>query len=167
MSAELQGKEQGKAPAGAAAGGLASVAEIEALADQLSACADDLHQRVMKEINSYKGRPVPDKVQALARALIDDEAVLRERANGLYADAATIVVKSLGKSQQQVVALTVAAADKIRRIALIGDVAGLVGGLLGLAGAAATGHPAPIVLALENIRKQLKAIDAHRAKKPG
>lgn len=166
MSAQTTETEAGKEPA--APGGLASIAEIEALADQLSACADELHKRIMKQINSYtsRGQPVPPQQQSIARALLDDEAVLRERANGLYADAATIVVKSLGKSQQHVMALTAAAAEKIRKIALLGDVAGLVGGLLGLAGAAATGNPVPIVLALENIRRQTKAIEAHSPKKP-
>ena len=149
-----------------AGNGLGSAAEIEALADQLTACADDLHKRIRKDIDAYKGKPVPEKQQALARALFDEEQELRVRANGLYADAATLVVQSLGKSQQHVVELTVAAAEKIRKITLLGDVTGLVGGLLALAGAAATGKPAAIVLALEKIRRQLKAIDAHKAKKP-
>lgn len=157
-------------PAAAAAAhgqdGLSSVAEIEALADHLTACADNLHERIMNDLARYEGKPVPPRQQAITRALFDDEQVLRQQANGLYADATTIVVKGLGKSQQQVVELTVAAAEKIRKITLLGDVAGLVGGLLKLAGAAATGQAAPIVLALEKIRKQMKAIDAHSAKKP-
>ena len=54
----------------------------------------------MRDIRAYDGGPVPDKVQATARALLEDELLLRQRANGLYADAATFIVKSLGKSQQ-------------------------------------------------------------------
>lgn len=144
-------------------GGLASVPHIIELADQLTACADQLHERIMRDIRAYEGGPVPDKIQATARALLDDELLLRQRANGLYADAATFIVKSLGKSQQGIVALTAEAAEKIRKIALIGDVTGLVGSLLLLAGSAATGQPAGIITALDKINTQVKAIKSHRA----
>jgi hypothetical protein len=153
------------APAGAN-GGLASVPQIVELADQLSACADQLHERIMRDIRTYDGGIVPAHVQATARALLEDELLLRQRANGLYADAATFVVKSLGKSQQGVVALTTAAAEKIRKIALIGDVTGLVAGLLSLAGAAATGQAAAIVLALDKIHTHIKDSETHRKPAP-
>jgi len=152
-----------KAKPAEAPDGLASVPQIVELADQLSACADQLHERIMRDIRAYEGGPVPDKIQAAARALLEDELLLRQRANGLYADAATYIVKSLGKSQQGIVALTTAAAEKIRKIALIGDVTGLVAGLLSLAGAAATGQAVPIIMALDKIHTQMKAIDAHKA----
>jgi hypothetical protein len=145
--------------------GLASVAQIEALADELSACADQLHARVMKDIKSHAG-PFTDAEQATARALLDDEVLLRQRANSLYADAATYVVKSLGKSQQHVLELTAAAAEKIRKIVMIGDAIGLVGGLLSLAGAVATGQVAPILAALAKIQTQVKAAQADFPKKP-
>lgn len=155
------------APAKAAAeGGLASVPQIVELADQLTACADQLHDRIMRDIRAYGGGIVPAHVQATARALLEDELVLRQRANGLYADAATYVVKSLGKSQAGVVALTTAAADKIRKIALIGDVSGLVAGLLQLAGAAATGQAVSVITALDKIHSNIKAIESHQAPKP-
>ena len=144
-------------------GGLASVAQIVELADQLSACADGLHERIMRDIRAYDGGIVPADVQATARALLEDELLLRQRANGLYADAATYVVKSLGKSQQGVVALTTAAAEKIRKIALIGDITGLVAGLLHLAGAAATGQAASVITALDKIHTHIKAIETNKA----
>jgi len=153
-------------PPAAAQGGLASVPQIVELADQLSACADQLHERIMRDIRAYDGGIVPAHVQATARALLEDELVLRQRANGLYADAATYVVKSLGKSQQGVVALTTAAAEKIRKIALIGDVTGLVAGLLQLAGAAATGQAASVITALDKIYTNIKAIETHQPAKP-
>jgi hypothetical protein len=156
---------QAPAPA-AAGGGLASVPQIVELADQLSACADQLHERIMRDIRAYDGA-VPAHVQATARALLEDELLLRQRANGLYADAATYLVKSLGKSQQNVVALTSAAAEKIRKIALIGDITGLVAGLLGLAGAAATGQAGPILVALDKIHTHVKDIETHRAPASG
>ena len=144
-------------------GGLASVNQVVELADQLSACADQIHERVMRDIRAYGGKPVPESVQAAARKLLDDELVLRQRANGLYADAATYIVKSLGKPQAQLVKLTADAAEKIRKIGMIGEVTSLVAGLLALDGAAETGQAEPILLEVEKIRKQLVA---HEALKP-
>ncbi|MEW6761480.1 MAG: hypothetical protein AB1437_11695 [Pseudomonadota bacterium] len=151
---------------GAVPGGLSTTDQIVELADQLSACADQIHERVMSEIRSYGGKPVPDKVQATARALLEDEVLLRQRANGLYADAATFIVKALGKPQAQLVKLTADAAEKIRRIGVIGEVTGLVTGLIGLAGAAATGQAVPVLMALEKVHKQVKAIEALAPKPP-
>ena len=74
------------------AAALSSPAHIIELADQLSACADQIHERVMKEIRSYQGGPVPEGVQATARALLEDETLMRQRANSLYADAAAFIV---------------------------------------------------------------------------
>jgi hypothetical protein len=146
--------------------GLATVAQVEALADQLSVCADQIHARVMKDIKSHSGGPFSDAEQATARALLDDELLLRQRANSLYADAATYVVKTLGQPQAHVLALTVAAAEKIRKVALLGNVVGLVGGLLSLSAAAATGQAAPILLALEKIRLQVQAVKTVLPPKP-
>lgn len=140
--------------------GLSSVAQIEALADQLSLCADEIHKRVMKDINGHNGRPISDAEQTVARALLDDELLLRQRANGLYAEAATYTVQSLGQSQQQIVKLTADAAEKIRKITKIANAASLVGGLLSLAGAVATGQAVAIVKAIEKVSKQVKAAQA-------
>jgi len=145
--------------------GLASVPQIVELADQLSACADQLHERILRDIRAYEGGPVPDKVQATARALLEDELLLRQRANGLYADAATFIVKSLGKPQQNIVALTRDAAEKIRKIGQIGNAVGLVAGLLHLAGAAATGQAVPIIMALDKVHTQLKTIESQSGPK--
>ena len=147
------------------ADGLSTVEEVEALADQLSLVADELHQRIMKEIQQDRSKPPSATRQAALRALFDHELVLRQRANGLYADAASLIVTSLGKPQRHLAELTAAAAEKIRKIAVIKDLAGLVAGVLALAGAAATGQPAPIILALEKIKHQVEALDAHKVKK--
>jgi hypothetical protein len=137
------------------AGGLGSVPQVIELADKLSAAADLLHERIMREIRAYHGGAIPQARQDAARALLDDEMLLRQRANALYADAATYIVRSLGKSQQHVIALTVAAAEKIRTIDHIADGVSLVARLLGIAAAAATGQAAPIVLSLEALKHQL------------
>ena len=140
--------------------GLSTVAQIEALADQLSAIADEIHVRVMQVIKEHQRTPISEAEQAIARGLLEDEVLLRQRASGLYADAASYVVKSLGQSQQQVVRLTADAAEKIRKISRIADITGLVGGLLMLAGAAASGQAAPIVVAIERVSKQVKRVAA-------
>ena len=140
--------------------GLSSVVQIEALADQLSAIADEIHARVMKDIKDRKGGPIGEAEQAIARGLLEDEILLRQRANGLYADAATYVVQSLGQSQQVIVKLTADAAEKIRKISRLADITGLAGGVLALAGAVATGQAAPIVVAIERVSKQVKRVAA-------
>ena len=155
-----------KAGAGASGSGLSSTDKIVELADHLSACADQIHERVMKEIRSFGGKPVPEKVQASARALLEDEVLLRQRANGLYADAATYIVKGLGKPQAHLVKLTADAAEKIRKIGVIGEVTGLVGALQALAGAAATGQPVTILAAIEKIEKHGRALNALKPKPP-
>ena len=148
------------------AGGLSTPEQIEALADQLSACADEIHARVMSDIRAHKGAPISEAEQTLARAMLDDILLLRQQANALYVDAATIIVKSLAQSQAQVIGLTVEAAEKVRKITLLRDVAGLLAGLLGLAGAVASGKAPDIVLAIEKIRRHYKAAEAHKGK-PG
>jgi hypothetical protein len=147
----------------AAGGALSSPAQVTELADQLSACADRLHERVMRDIRAYHGAPVPDAAQAAARALLDDELVLRQRANGLYADAASYIVHALGASQIHLITLTKDAAEKIKNIVHIGDAISLSARLLGLAAAAATGQPAPIMLALEYLHHQLDLMTLENA----
>jgi hypothetical protein len=142
-------------PPGTDGDGLSTVPQVIALADQLTAAADQLHERIMRDIRAYHGADVPPAEQETARKLLDDAIVLRQRANGLYADAATYIVRSLGKPQQHVMALTIAAGEKIRTIARIGDGISLVARLLGIAAAAATGQAAPLILSLEALKHQL------------
>ncbi len=153
-------------PPDAGGSALSSPDKIVELADHLTACADEIHERVMKEIRSYGGKAVPEKVQDKVRALFEDEVLLRQRANGLHADAATFIVKGLGKPQAQLVKLTADAAEKIRKIGVIGEVTGLVGGLLGLAAAASTGQPLAILAAIDKIDKHGKTLNALKPKPP-
>jgi hypothetical protein len=141
-------------------GGLSSMQQVVELADGLSTIADRLHERILREIRSYDDRGVPVPVRDAMRRLLDDEMVLRQRANTLYADAAAFVIQGLGQPQSRLNALTAAAAEKIRRIGVIGEVTGLVGGLLSLAGAVAAGQPTPIVLAIEKIQLHSTTLDA-------
>lgn len=148
------------APYDTARQGLASAAGVEALADQLTALADALHARVMRDIRGDKDGDYSADDMAVARALLDDEQLLRQRANRLYADAAACVVQGLGPSQDRLAQLTAAAAEHIRSIGRIADVSGLVGGVLGLAGAVATGQAGAIVAAVGQVSKHIEKIAA-------
>ena len=147
------------------AGGLSTVSEVEALADQLTASADALHQRLVKEIKSHTGA-FGDAEQALMRGLNDDEQLLRQRANSLYADAAAAVVPGLALPQKHLIALTAAAAEKIRQIGKRGEVIGLVGGLLSLAGSAMAGNLGGVISAVDQVRTHAAGVAAHQPKAP-
>jgi hypothetical protein len=145
---------------------LSSAKQVEELADKLSACADSIHERVMRDIHRSQEQhhgEVPESEQAVARALLDAEIELRQRANRLYAEAAACIVGSLGRSQQQLVKLTVDAAEKIRTITRIGDGITLVARLLGLAAAASTGQVMPILTAVDLLKTQLDLVAVHGA----
>jgi hypothetical protein len=146
--------------------GLSSPAQVEQLGDQLSACADALHERIMRDIAAWHDVPVPLKAQQASRKLQDDEQLLRQRANSLYADAAALVVHGLGTSQQHLMALTADAAGKLKNLVKIADTMGVVGRLLEFSGAALTGNPVLIMRALEDMHHMMDALAAHNPPKP-
>jgi hypothetical protein len=122
------------------------------LADSVVCIADDLHERILQEIAAYNDRTMPDAQKALMRALTDDERLLRQYAHALYADAAMFVNQDLKEPQHRLMALTAEAAEKIRRIGVIGEVTGLVGGILLLIGSIARGQFSQVGAALEKIQ---------------
>jgi len=150
--------------------GLSTPAQVEALADQLSACADALQARLKAEAVAIGAMPDDSPARARRRAaadrMHDAEQELRQRANGLYADAAASIVATLGQPQRQVIALTQAAARNIRKVALVSDAIGLVAGLLALAGGVASAQPGAVLTALETIRTQVDAVKTNLPAKP-
>ena len=146
---------------------LASAREVEELADRLSACADSIHERVMRDIRRHQGGALAESEQAAARVLLDAETELRQRANRLYADAAAGIVASLGRPQAQLVKLTADAAARIQAITRIGDGITLVARLLGLAAAAATGQPLAVLVAIDRLKIQVDTIALHTPPAPG
>jgi putative toxin-antitoxin system antitoxin component (TIGR02293 family) len=153
--------QSAQAPAAALDGapGLSTPEQIAQLAEQLIACAEVLHARVMHAIRAYGGGPVPLKAQETARELLDDEQVLRQRADGMIADAATLVVHSLAKSQRHILKLTADASEKLKNLTELYDAIGIVGRLLEIGGAVATGNPAIIMRSLEDMQHMLEGID--------
>jgi len=141
--------------------GLSTPEQIVQFADQLMACADALHERIMHDIQAYQGGPVPPKAQEAARKLLDDEQVLRQRADGMIADAATLVVHSLAKSQLHILKVTADAGEKLQKLTKLYDAMGIVGRLLEITGAIATGNPAIILRSLEDMHHMLDVVAVH------
>ena len=129
--------------------------DIEALADNLSASADALHTRLMRDIRQTP----PAVTQTIAQALFENEVTLRQRANGLYLDAAVLAAGGLGGAQQQLLDVTARAHEKIRKIQHTKDLIQLTGELLTLAAAIATGKPDRLAKPFEAIKHHLEAMD--------
>ncbi len=151
-------------PADAGSGALSTPEQVAQLGDQLGAIADAMHERIMHEIHAWQDGAVPAPAQQAARQLLDDEQVLRQRANALYLQAATLIVKSLPQSQLHVMQLTAAAAAKLKHLVQLRDALGLIGRVLELSGAALTGNPVIIMRALEDMHHVLDAIELHNPK---
>jgi hypothetical protein len=156
---------QGAAPHDGAPG-LSTPGQIVQFADQLMACADALHARIMHDIQAYQGGPVPLKAQETARKLLDDEQVLRQRADGMIADAAALVVHALAKSQLNVLKITADAGEKLKKLTKLYDAMGIVGRLLEITGAVATGNPVFIMRSLEDMHHMLDLIAAQSPPPP-
>jgi hypothetical protein len=137
----------------------AQQAQIEALADHLSATADALHQRLMRALR----QPAPDGAlpgitQEKAQALFDNEVALRQRANGLYLQAALLAASGLGPQQQQLLDLTARAQQKIAQIDRLKDLVDLAAELLTLGAAVATGKPDQVLKPLEKLKQHIEAL---------
>lgn len=131
--------------------------DIEAVADSLSANADALHARLMRAIR--KPAPgLPGISHGVAQALFENEVALRQRANGLYLDAAVLAVAGLGGQQQRILDLTARAQEKIQQIDRIKDLVDIAAELLSLGAAVASGKPEQIIKPLENLKHHIEAI---------
>ncbi|MTV40883.1 hypothetical protein [Duganella radicis] len=136
----------------------AQQARYEALADHLSACADALHARLMRALRQPAPGGAPAVSQEVAQALFDDEVTLRQRANGLYLDAARLAASGLAPQQQALLDLTARARQKIDKIDRIKDLVDLAAELLSLGAAVATGKPDKLVQPLEKLKHHLDAL---------
>ena len=144
--------------------------DIEALADSLSASADALHARLMRAIRQRPAatdataptdlgqQAEPAITQAAAQALFENEVILRQRANGLYLEAATLAAAGLGGLQQQLLDVAAQAQEKIRKIDRIKDLIALTGELLSLAAAVASGAPERLVAPYEKLKVRVEGL---------
>jgi hypothetical protein len=131
-------------------------ADIAALADSITACAKELHARIMRDIRR----------EALsheeAQALFDQEVALRLQANKLYVDAAVLAAGSLTLPRQQLLDLTDKAREAIRRIERTRLVADIAGNLLRLVAAVASARPEDLAPAAEDLKATLSALKDNR-----
>lgn len=134
-------------------------ADLEALADSLTASADAMHARLMRDLR----RRAPDGAAPLvphteAQALFDSEVLLRQRASALYLDAARLAAVGLGDMGARLLDVAARAQAIIARLARIKDVIELGGELLGLAAAIASGRPERLAAPYEKVKHHLEAM---------
>lgn len=142
-------------------------AGIEALADSLSACADALHERIMRALRQRQpgaatGSAEPELAhgitQEAAQALFDQEVLLRQSANGLYVQAAVLATAGLGNVRQELMDVTAMARDQLRHVATMQALAALAADLVTLAGAIAAGKPEHWPAAVQAVRGRFKTL---------
>jgi uncharacterized protein YgfB (UPF0149 family) len=137
--------------------------DLEALADSLSASADELHERIMRAIRQtqrLEGNGAQGLSHGAAQALFENEVALRQQANSLYVDAATHSLEGMGVTQQELLRLAAEARQAIRRIDRVKELAGISADLLAVAAAIAAARPEHLAKALESLKKQLAARQA-------
>lgn len=123
--------------------------DVEALADLLTQCANEIHDRLMA---ATRARELD---QEGAHAAFAQENALRQHANSLYLRAAKLIVADLATSQQDLLTVVGAAKTKMASIKKIAAVLDLVADLLALAVSAAAAKPGPILAALKEVRKDV------------
>lgn len=131
---------------------LATQQQVEALADEITECADSIHTRLMQAI---KNKEID---QSAAQSIFQDETILRQRANSLYLDAAICVVEGLAETQEEMLGLIETANEKIKTISKIASLIDLIADLLVLAAAAYAAKPAPILAALKEVKADVAAL---------
>jgi hypothetical protein len=131
---------------------LANQEQVEALADNITKCADSIHDRLKKAI---KNKEID---QYTAQTIFQDEATMRQHADSLYIDAANCVVEDLAESQKSVMALIDTAKEIIKTIENIAHFIDLIADLLVLAAAAYAAKQAPILAALKEVKDDVDAL---------
>jgi len=128
--------------------------DLEGLADTLTACADALHERLMRALR--RQQPLEDGLsQGAALVMFEQEVALRQQANSLYVDAATISLQGLGVTAAELQALAEHARQAVRRIEHRKNLAGIAAGLLGMAAAVASARPDHLAEALQDLKTLL------------
>ena len=125
---------------------LANKEEVEALADNITKCADSIHDRLMRAIENK------EIDHSAAQSLFQDESTLRQQANSLYINAAKRVVEGLAETQENIMALIDSAKETIKTIEDIARIIDLIANLLVLATAVYNAKPASILAALKEVK---------------
>lgn len=130
--------------------------QVEAFADNITACADDIHGRLIEAIKDNKID------QITAQQIFQNEASLRQHANTLYIDAANFVVDGLGESHTSLIDLIGSARESIRTMEKMAGTIGLIANLILLAAAACTAKPGPILSAMKSVQSDILALNNSR-----
>lgn len=133
-------------------------ADIEALADSLSAGADALHKRIMAAIRKNAATSGQAISHGEAQALFEQEIALRQQANALYADATGFAARGLAVPTRELLDLAARAREHIRRIDRARELAGIASALLNAAAAIAALKPEALAPALEDLKEHLDAL---------
>ncbi|GGB99184.1 hypothetical protein GCM10011352_26700 [Marinobacterium zhoushanense] len=136
---------------------LANEMEVEAFAQCLTECADAIHERIKAAI---KNREIE---RDQAQSMFQEESLLRQRANGLYIDAANSVVAGLTEPQDALLAAIDNANDRIQQIKEIAGFIDLVTDLAVLAAAVSAAKPAPILAALKEVKEDVDAVNSQHS----
>lgn len=138
--------------------------DLEALADSLSASADELHQRIMRGIRREQPLEGSNGAGGLshgaAQALFENEVALRQQANSLYVDAASHALEGLGVTLEELLRLADEARAAIRRIERVKELAGISADLLALATAIVAARPEHLAAPLQSLQRHLAARQA-------
>ena len=132
---------------------LTNLEEVEALAIQLTACANSIHDRLMigiknKDVNQYE-----------AQLILHDATRLRQHANCLYLDAANCVVDGLPESENDILDVIISATDNIKTIKTTANFINIIADLLALASAAYAAKPGPIIASIKEVRDDVVALN--------
>lgn len=165
--AAADGATPALSPVPAAATPAGAEADVAALADSLSACADSLHERIMHAIRqrqpgnastSPAGDLAHGITQDTAQALFDHEVLLRQSANTLYVQAAVLASAGLDSVRQELMDVTASARDTLRHVAKVQALVALAADLVALAGALAGGKPGQWPAAIRQVRDRVTAV---------
>lgn len=136
---------------------LTTQAQIETVAAELNNCADIIHERLMKAVKRK------EIARADAQLIFQDEIILRQKANGLYIDAANSVVIGLRETQKSLLETIGLAKQKLKKIRDIATFIDLTADLIVLAAAISTAKPPAILAALKEIKKDCEEIKAAKS----
>ena len=113
--------------------------------------------------NSSLPRATFSGVWGLSAGIGTSPKTLRQQANSLYVDAATITLRNMGATRQELLDLAAQARLAIRRIDVMKDLAGISADLLAVAAAVVEMRPDHLATPLENLKSHLAALHKDRS----
>ncbi|MEI8356042.1 MAG: hypothetical protein WCG31_08150 [Deltaproteobacteria bacterium] len=132
--------------------GLSSAEEVLQAADAITNLADKAQKWVFERFGARQ------LDQEKAHELFASINQIRHISNILYTAAATVVVKNLGESQQEIIHIIDEGKAAIEKIDKARKMIDLIADILALAAAINTGKPASVLASLREVRKDTEVI---------